>query len=165
MSLLFREVPESPHVLTQRVGLAAIEACRQIAGVEATLKWPNDLLLDGTKLAGILAQAKLGTQPAVVVGIGINVGWAPQGAASLGEGVDPLDLLAALLKAYDELPVDVWMLYRQHLGTLGRSVRVEMSDGTIEGRALDVESDGRLVVIDANDSTHHISVGDVIHLR
>ncbi len=165
VSLLFREIPESPHVLTQRVGLAALAACEQVARVRPTLKWPNDLLLNGAKLAGILAQTKLGVQPAVVVGIGINVGWAPQGSAQLGDIVDPLDLLVALLQAYDTLPVDVWMLYRQNLGTLGRSVRVEMSDGTIEGRALDVEPDGRLVVIDDLEKTHHVAVGDVIHLR
>ncbi len=165
VSLLFREIPDTPHVLTQRVGLAAIAACQQVAGVRPTLKWPNDLLLDDLKLAGILAQATLGAHPAVVVGIGLNVGWAPQGSARLGDSVDPLNLLAALLTAYDELPADVWLLYRQNLGTLGRSVRVELSDSTIEGRALDVEADGRLVVVDSSETTHHISVGDVIHLR
>ncbi len=165
VSLLFREIPESPHVLTQRVGLAALAACERIAGVKATLKWPNDLLLNGAKLAGILAQARLGAQPAVVVGIGVNVGWAPEGSARLGAAVDPLDVLAALLQAYDQLPADVWMQYRQHLGTLGRSVRVEVPDGMVEGRALDVESDGRLVVVDECGITHRFAVGDVIHLR
>ena len=83
VSLLFREIPETPHVLTQRVGLAAIAACEEVAGVSPVLKWPNDLLLDGAKLAGVLAQAHLGPEPAVVVGIGLNVGWAPEGAACL----------------------------------------------------------------------------------
>ena len=133
--------------------------------MKPTLKWPNDLLLHGAKLAGILAQAKLGAQPAVVVGIGINVGWAPEGSARLGDAVDPLDLLAAMLSAYDELPADVWMRYRENLGTLGRSVRVEVADGMVEGRALDVESDGRLVVVDDCGITHRFSVGDIVHLR
>lgn len=165
VSLLFREIPEAPHVLTQRVGLAAIAACQQVAGVQPTLKWPNDLLLDDVKLAGILAQARLGAQPAVVVGIGINVGWAPEGSARLGDAVDPLDLLAAMLRAYDELPANVWLLYRNNLGTLGRSVRVELADAMVEGRALDVEPDGRLVVLDGCGVTHRFAVGDVVHLR
>lgn len=165
VSLLFREIPETPHVLTQRVGLAAMTSCVRVAGLQPTLKWPNDLLLNGAKLAGILAQARLGPQPAVVVGIGINVGWAPEGSARLGDAVDPLDLLAAMLQAYDELPADVWMLYRQNLGTLGRSVRVEVSDGVVEGRALDVELDGRLVVLDNCGITHRFAVGDIVHLR
>ncbi len=165
VSLLFREIPETPHVLTQRVGLAAVFACERVTGLKPTLKWPNDLLLDGAKLAGILAQAKLGAQPAVVVGIGINVGWAPEGSARLGEAVDPMDVLAAMLHAYDELPADVWMQYRDHLDTLGRSVRVEVTDGMIEGRALDVELDGRLVVVDECGITHRFAVGDIVHLR
>src|SRR4051812_27232062 len=57
VSLLFREVPSNPHELTQRVALAAVAACSEIAAVAATLKWPNDLLVEGRKLAGILAQA------------------------------------------------------------------------------------------------------------
>jgi len=165
VSLLFREIPETPHVLTQRVGLAAIAACEQVAGVRTTLKWPNDLLLHDAKLAGILAQARLGAQPAVVVGIGINVGWAPQGSARLGDAVDPMDVLAAMLQAYDELPADISTSYRSNLGTLGRNVRIEVSEGVVEGRALDVEADGRLVVLDDCGITHRFAVGDVIHLR
>ena len=165
VSMLFRVVPESPHVLTQRVGLAAIAACEQVAGLRPVLKWPNDLLFDGAKLAGILAQAKLGSEPAVVVGVGINVGWAPAGATRLGEGIDPLDVLSALLQAYDELPSDVWMRYREHLGTIGRKVRVELPDGEVEGRAIDVEPGGQLVVVDDCGITHRFAVGDIVHLR
>ncbi|HEY0517956.1 MAG TPA: hypothetical protein VGC84_00575, partial [Ilumatobacteraceae bacterium] len=57
VSILFRDVPAHPHQLTQRVGLAATIACNRIAGVSPVLKWPNDLLLDGRKLAGVLAQS------------------------------------------------------------------------------------------------------------
>jgi len=165
VSLLLRDVPAHPHILTQRVGLAAITACAQVAGVHPLLKWPNDLLLNGAKLAGVLAQAQLGANPAVVVGIGINVGWAPQGATMLGDGIDPLEVLAAMLAAYDALPDDVWLQYREHLGTLGRNVRVELPDGEVVGRALDVEPDGRLVVIDDCGITHRFAVGDIVHLR
>jgi BirA family biotin operon repressor/biotin-[acetyl-CoA-carboxylase] ligase len=166
VSLLLRDVPEWPHVLTQRVGLAAITACARVAGVRPVLKWPNDLLVGDAKLAGILAQADLAaTPPAVVVGIGLNVGWAPEGSARLGDGIDPLDVLAALLQAYDELPADVAPSYREHLGTIGRRVRVELPDGMVEGRAVDVEPDGRLVVVDDCAVTHRLAAGDVVHLR
>jgi BirA family transcriptional regulator, biotin operon repressor / biotin---[acetyl-CoA-carboxylase] ligase len=165
VSLLFRDVPVHPHVLTQRVGLAAIAACQETAGVQPVLKWPNDLLLHGAKLAGVLAQAQLGAHPGVVVGIGINVGWAPQDAAQLGDGVEPVALLAAMLRAYDALPDDVWLSYREHLDTLGRQVRVSLPDGEVTGRALDVEPDGRLIVVDECGVTHRFAVGDVVHLR
>jgi len=165
VSLLLRDVPEHPHVLTQRVGLAAITACEKVAGVSPVLKWPNDLLLHGQKLAGVLAQAHFGANPAVVVGIGLNVGWAPEGAAKLGEGIDPIGVLAALLQAYDALSDDVWLEYRAHLGTLGRNVRVELAASDVIGRALDVEPDGRLIVVDECGITHRFAVGDVVHLR
>ena len=168
VSLLFRDVPAAAHELTWRVGLAACAAAEQVAGVTPTLKWPNDLLVDDRKLAGVLAQASFGAPggAAIVVGIGMNVRWAPEGAARLGKGVDPLDVLAALLAAYDALPADVLPLYRQRLGTLGRAVRVELPGGeVINGRAVDADPDGRLVVLDACAVTHRLDVGDIVHLR
>jgi BirA family biotin operon repressor/biotin-[acetyl-CoA-carboxylase] ligase len=166
VSILFRQVPEHPHELTQRVALAAASACGRLGGVLPELKWPNDLLVDGAKLAGVLAQsADTPTGRVVVVGIGINVGWAPDGAARVGDGVDPLDLLAALLAELDELPDDIWPTYRARLATLGRAGRVELPDGEVVGRALDVERDGRLVVLDECGISHRITTGDVVHLR
>jgi BirA family biotin operon repressor/biotin-[acetyl-CoA-carboxylase] ligase len=166
VSLLFRDVPEFPHELTQRVALAAARACHRMAGPEPELKWPNDLLLHGDKLAGVLAQsADTSDGRVVVVGIGINVGWAPEGAAKVGDDVDPLDLLAALLAEFDGLPIDIRSTYREHLATIGQRVRVELAHGELVGRALDVEPDGRLVVLDDCGISHRFSTGDVVHLR
>ena len=162
VSILFRDVPASPHTLTQRVAVAAVRACERVAGVKPALKWPNDLLVDGKKLAGILAQA---TASVVVVGIGLNVGWAPVGATRLGKDIDPLHVLRELLFAYDELPADPWAQYRENMGTLGRRVRVELAGATVSGRALDVERDGRLLVVDDAGVKHRFDVGDVVHLR
>jgi BirA family biotin operon repressor/biotin-[acetyl-CoA-carboxylase] ligase len=169
VSLLFRDVPANPHELTQRVALAAVAACREIATVTPTLKWPNDLLLDGRKLAGILAQAGAvpgdNTTDYVVVGLGLNVGWAPAEAACLGEQFDPARVLDAILAAYDRLPSDITELYRAALETLGKSVRVELATSTVVGHALDVLVDGRLVVLDDCGMTHRFDSGDVVHLR
>ncbi|MEO5724162.1 MAG: biotin--[acetyl-CoA-carboxylase] ligase [Ilumatobacteraceae bacterium] len=173
-SLLLRDVPQHPHELTWRVGLAARAACLAVAGCETQLKWPNDLLLDGAKIAGILAQAgssaASGAGPAsgpyVVVGIGLNVRWAPPGAACLGRQFDPLDVLVEMLRAYDRLPADIWPVYRQTLHTLGREVRVELPDGSfVVGRAIDVERDGRLVVLDQCGLTSRFATADIVHLR
>jgi BirA family biotin operon repressor/biotin-[acetyl-CoA-carboxylase] ligase len=165
VSLLFRPVPEHPHVLTQRVALAAALACERVAGVRPELKWPNDLLVDGAKLAGVLAQARLGADSAVVVGIGVNCGWAPPEGARLGDGVQPLALLAEMLRMYDELPLDVTGLYRERLCTLGLRVRVELPEGVVVGTATDVEADGRLLVTDDDAVAHRFAVGDVVHVR
>lgn len=172
VSILFRSVPDEPHELTRRVALAAADAAEQVAGVGAALKWPNDLLVDGAKLAGILAQAGpldgWGRIAHVVVGIGINVGWAPPGAARLGDDVHPLEVLVALLESFDRLPsatVELHDHYRSRLATIGRRVRVERPLDVFEGRAVDVEADGRLVVIDDCAITHRIDTADVVHLR
>ncbi len=165
VSLLFREVPEHPHELTRRVALAALRACSAVAGVTPALKWPNDLVVGGRKLAGVLAQSG-GTGPDyVVVGIGVNIGWAPDDAARLGDGHDPGAVLEAMLGAYDELPADITAEYRAALITLGQSVRVELTDSAVVGHALDVLPDGRLVVLDECGITHRFDTGDIVHLR
>ncbi len=169
VSILFRSVPAHPHELTQRVGVAAVAAVRAVAGVGAVLKWPNDMLLDGRKLSGMLAQAAgvgpTGGPDHVVVGIGINVRWAPEGAARLGEQYDPMDVLRELLAALDGQPADIRPLYRAALATLGSSVRVELPAGELHGTAIDVEPDGRLVVLDECGISHRVDTGDVVHLR
>ncbi len=166
VSLLFRRVPEHPHELTRRVALAARHVARELASVDAELKWPNDVLVGGAKLSGVLAQSGgHGGIEHVVVGIGLNVRWAPEGAAQLGEQLDPLDVLAGLLRAFDALPADVSREYRAALGTIGRHVVVHTPTGDVHGRAVDVEPDGRLVVVDDCAITHRFASGDVTHLR
>jgi BirA family biotin operon repressor/biotin-[acetyl-CoA-carboxylase] ligase len=155
-----------------RVGLAvaaAVDAARLPTDGAGSvgLKWPNDVLLDGRKLAGVLAQRS--TQaPGVVVGFGVNVHWAPPGAASLGgaDGVSPAGLLADVLVAFDALPADITDLYRQRLVTLGQRVRVELSGrSATSGTAVDLDEAGRLIVIDDAGERHRFDVGDVVHLR
>lgn len=167
-SMLFRNLPEHLHELTQRVALAAAAAVHEVADIEVALKWPNDLLVNGAKLAGVLAQSGGGQSlrpDYVVVGIGINVSWAPEGAAMVGQHVQVSSLLAALLEHYDRLPADVASLYRTSLATLGQQVRVQLGGTEIVGRAINVEADGRLVVIDECGATHRVDTGDVVHLR
>jgi BirA family biotin operon repressor/biotin-[acetyl-CoA-carboxylase] ligase len=165
-SILFRDVPPEAMELPRRVSLAAVDACRQHTTGTVALKWPNDVLLDDRKLAGVLAQRS--AYGSVVVGIGINVGWAPDGAAKLGPVVEPVQLLADLLRTYDRLPVSgerVRERYRRELATLGQRVRVQLPDGELLGVATDLGYDGRLVVVDDAGTAHRLGVGDVVHLR
>jgi BirA family biotin operon repressor/biotin-[acetyl-CoA-carboxylase] ligase len=159
---------------------------RAATGADVRLKWPNDLVVDtpaGTrKLSGILTEIEGG---AVVVGIGINVNWPP--AAELGElaaiavacnhltgaPVDRdlllADLLARLDRWYSLLPAEAGALrgrYRELSATLGRRVRVETPDGVVEGDAVDIDDEGRLLVVDeCPDRPRALAVGDVIHVR
>lgn len=152
-------------VLARRVGLAAADAIAATTGASPRLKWPNDVLVAGAKVAGVLAEA--GADGAIVVGIGINVGWAPPGAARLA-GTTPEELLVALLGAFDSLPSDIDALharYRDALATLGQRVRVELPAGELLGVAVDVAPDGTLVVRESSGDEQRIAVGDVVHLR
>ncbi len=170
VSILHRHVPNPPVALTHRTGLALVRAVVATTGADARLKWPNDLLLaddDGEtrKAAGMLAQAC--PDGSVIVGCGINIGWAPDGATRLGDTITPSELLEALLTEFDRLGDDTEAeaAYRAHLDTIGRAVRVDTPNGAIEGRATGVADDGSLEVLDACAVTHRIGVGDVIHLR
>jgi BirA family biotin operon repressor/biotin-[acetyl-CoA-carboxylase] ligase len=146
----------APALVTLAAGVAAAEACEAVVGVAVGLKWPNDLLLDGAKLGGILSEL---VGDAAVVGLGLNLAWAPPGAAVLGSGVDRTALLDAYLAGL-ATPGDVLARYRRRCTTLGRRVRVELPGVSVEGVATDVDDAGRLLV-----DGRSIAAGDVVHLR
>jgi BirA family biotin operon repressor/biotin-[acetyl-CoA-carboxylase] ligase len=175
VSLLFKPDSSRPlHHYTHIVGLAARDASNTVFGVRPDLKWPNDLLIDDRKVAGILAQ---GGTDFVVVGIGVNVGWAPEGAARLGgharestSELGPLDLLRVMLTMVDRLEsmsnIELRALYESQLSTIGRRVRVELTNGdVVEGTATGVDVEARLSVRRDSGEVISVDVGDVIHLR
>ena len=145
------------------VAAVAVSACEALAPLAVSIKWPNDLLLDGRKLAGVLAEAD---GDAVVVGIGINLRRAPEGAAAAGN-LDRDELLSSLLDRlahwygrWDELALE----YRRRCSTLGSAVRVELPDETFTGTATDINADGHLLV-DVGMCLREVVAGDVVHVR
>jgi BirA family biotin operon repressor/biotin-[acetyl-CoA-carboxylase] ligase len=169
----------TPQRLTQAVALAAAAACTEVAGVDVSLKWPNDLLVGDRKLAGVLAEsvAAQGRLSAVVVGIGLNVNWPDELPAELaglatalnheaGHEIDRRVLLDALLASTEATDWGALAAaYRAKLATLGRDVRVDLGSVDVVGRAVDVTASGELVVEAEGGSRHVISAGDVVHLR
>jgi BirA family transcriptional regulator, biotin operon repressor / biotin---[acetyl-CoA-carboxylase] ligase len=164
-------------------GVAVALALRQEAGVDARLKWPNDVLVNGAKVAGILAEQ---ADDAIVVGTGINVSTRRDelpvpGATSLAlEGAAVTDrdrLLAATLRelerwyrawtgrAGDAVESGLAAGYRRLSATLGRPVRVSLPAGqTVTGVADEVDDLGRLVLA-SPEGPVPVSAGDVIHVR
>jgi BirA family biotin operon repressor/biotin-[acetyl-CoA-carboxylase] ligase len=169
-------------------GVALVEAVERRAGVDAALKWPNDLLVGGRKCGGILAEAVPDQdQPAaVVVGIGVNVtlraGELPHPEATSlqlagAQNTDRDPLLRALLRALaewygrwrdaagDPATSGVREAYVRACATLGQDVRVALPDGAaLAGQATTVDTDGRLVVETA-DGVRAVAAGDVVHVR
>jgi BirA family biotin operon repressor/biotin-[acetyl-CoA-carboxylase] ligase len=123
------------------------------------LKWPNDLLLDGRKVAGVLVERR---GERCVVGIGVNLTWAPPGAGRLGTDRELLlERLRTKLEAwFTAAEAEVLAAWRARSDTLGRRVRVELPGETFEGLAREVAADGSLIV-----DGRMVTAGDVIHLR
>lgn len=168
---------EHPGAVVQRVGVSIVRAVTALVGAAggpppATLglKWPNDVMFDGRKMAGVLAQRSTAA-PGIVVGFGVNVGWSPPEAADVAElvNVNPAGLLDAVLAAFDELPDDPAVfaaVYRAELLTLGQVVRVHLpGDLEFVGVADAVDADGRIEVVGADGARQTFDVGDVVHLR
>ena len=147
------------------------------------VKWPNDVLLDGRKTAGILAERLADGR--VVVGVGVNLLLSEEelpvpSATSLAlAGARTTDadtvlsgflaefsaLLAPLLSLGDAEAAVTAAVVRAHCGTLGRAVRLELPDGRIEeGVAVDLAPDGALV-LEHDGTRRSFSAGDVTHLR
>jgi BirA family transcriptional regulator, biotin operon repressor / biotin---[acetyl-CoA-carboxylase] ligase len=168
--------PERLPLLSLIAGVAAARAASAAAGVEVRLKWPNDLMLGGRKLGGILSESD--GKGAVVVGLGLNVRQesfpdeiretATSLAAAGGRTPARAWLLAATLSGFGarmDAPQDAMDDYRAMCDTIGGRVRVERNDAApIEGEAVDVADDGALVLETAT-GREIVAAGDVVHLR
>jgi BirA family biotin operon repressor/biotin-[acetyl-CoA-carboxylase] ligase len=185
-------------------GTALVAAVRSVAGVDAALKWPNDLLVGPTgtgpaggrgKCAGILAELVPGNAAGgvgalgAVVGIGLNVtlrtdelprpdatslALAGAAGARLDRGRLLVALLAEVAERYRRFRVaagdpersGLRAEYRSRCDTVGRAVRVELPDrGLLTGTAVDVDTDGRLVVAEPTGGRVTVAAGDVVHVR
>jgi len=186
MSVLLRPARE-PAIWTWLpllAGLAVADSLRAMADVPAVLKWPNDVLVDGAKICGILAErVDAPSGAACVLGLGINVHLAADElpvptATSLavlrpGRTFVRAEIMATVLAAL-ALLYHRWQAcrdrelmgeYLARCDTLGRTVRVLQADGTsAEGQAVDVDAAGRLRVRTAT-GVEVFAAGDVLHLR
>lgn len=157
-------------------GLAVAHTVRDL-GVDAGLKWPNDVLVGTGKLAGILAEV---AAPVIVVGLGLNVSLIGEelpdpnavSLSLLGRDIDRTELAASLLQALADGLVR-WRAadptlaadYRDVSTTIGTRVRALLpGDSEIIGTATGIDGAGRLQVEDAG-TTVTVSAGDITHLR
>ena len=177
--------PDRHPLVTTTLAVATVDALGT-HGVQAAVKWPNDVLLVGGtapgKVAGILAEL-VGVAPvAIVVGMGVNVGWpalsddAPPGATSLaaaGHMIDRAELLESVLARFEarltdleapDGPERIRLAHLERSATVGVEVRVDMPDGPVTGTAVGLALDGSLLV-DSGDGPVSFRAGDVVHLR
>lgn len=185
VSVLLRELPAQPDAMgwiPLAAGLAMADAVTaQLPDLEVAVKWPNDVLVDGRKICGILAES---TGSAVIIGAGVNTAMEADqlpvptatSFAVVGASCDADRLVADYLSRLDGLisALAVWGdgersgvhdAVSARCATLGRDVEVALPDGTtMRGRAVRLAADGRLgVQIDGVE--HLIAAGDVVHAR
>lgn len=169
------EVP----VLALVAGLAVAQAMEDVLGLAPALKWPNDVLLDGRKVCGILVESRPGAggTQRLVVGIGINcqgraADFPPELrerlttlAEATGAPVDSEALLQTVLARLETLyqrlaaggRAEVLAQWRRRAPFAGRRVRFPAADGPREGQPCDLTSEGFLVV-QTDDGARHVQV-------
>jgi BirA family transcriptional regulator, biotin operon repressor / biotin---[acetyl-CoA-carboxylase] ligase len=175
--------------ITQTAAVGVANALWEV-GVEVRIKWPNDLLADGKKVCGILAESSAGNAGEaveerrldyVILGVGMNANLDPAELgvqnrevttirAELGRDVDLLDLLRALLS---NLETELGRIkdfgavledWRNLNCTLGEKVRVRRFGETVEGRAIDLSPEGALL-LSTRQGTVELFEGEIEHLR
>ena len=189
LSLVLR--PSDPAVtgfVTTVLGVAVAEAIETAGGVTCGIKWPNDVVVEGRKVAGILVESRSSGEgvDAVVAGVGVNVSWSPEempeeirgGATSLvAAGTGPLPrgpLIALMLGSIEDWYVragtsegraEVIAAASERSTILGHRVLLRRSDGTLtEATAVGLSEDGALRVESAGE-TFSVTAGEVERIR
>jgi BirA family biotin operon repressor/biotin-[acetyl-CoA-carboxylase] ligase len=178
--VLYPDVAYLPS-LVMLASLAVVHSIEAVTGLKAQVKWPNDVLIHGKKVCGILVESELRRNIVnyAIIGIGVNVNLrltdfpeilpiATSLSGELGREVSRLELIRRLLveieSLYLALPVgeSIYEEWRDRLVTLGRRVSVEWGTTRYEGIAESVDRDGSLLLRCSDDSLTKIMAGDVI---
>lgn len=185
MSIVLRPeiTPFQAPKITLLAAVSTVLGIRQASGVPALIKWPNDILLNGKKIGGILTEMEAETDSVnfLVIGIGINVNTKeselPKGATSIfeesGAKASRIESTKAILERLDEnyqlfkkegfSPIR--REWRNLSVTLGRRVMASCMHKRIEGEAVDIDSDGALKIRLDNGFYEKVIAGDLLLLR
>ena len=186
LSVILRpQMPTSQiTLLTFAAAIAVARAIRDVTGLDADIKWPNDILIKGKKVAGILSEmgAKSDTIRFVVIGIGINVNLDKKDIPSelmdkatsikieSNNAIDRKNLICRVLENLEKWynlferngANDIIKEWKSLAITIGRDVKVQSGNSFIEGRAVDIDENGALLIKDRNGVIQKVLSGDVI---
>jgi BirA family biotin operon repressor/biotin-[acetyl-CoA-carboxylase] ligase len=175
--------PSASPVLTLLAAVSICEAIKKVVGLDAQIKWPNDIFICNKKISGILTEmnAEVDKVNFVVIGIGLNanndkkslIAQATSLKEQAGQPVSRVLLLQELLRRIEnnyslledkgtQIIIDKW---RSFSLTLGRRVKVYCQDKHIEGQAVDIDQDGALLIRKDSGLTQKVFSGDVMHCR
>lgn len=185
MSLILRPnipLPKAPQ-LTLLTAVSVAQALEELTGLHPEIKWPNDILLLGKKITGILTelQAEADRINSVIIGIGINVNQQLEDfpselhsiATSLsiekGEKVSRAALIRAIFKQFEKLYLlyldegfsPIKLLWESYAVSIGKNLRARTLTTVIEGKALGITDDGVLQIQDVNGKIHQVYSADI----
>ena len=177
--ILYPNVAYLPSII-MLASLAVVHSIEATTGLKSQLKWPNDVLIKGRKVCGILIESKVrrGVVDYVVIGIGLNVNLrlsdfpeilptATSLSDELGRDVSCLSIIQRLLVEVEKLYLallagdSIYEEWRDGLETLGRRVQVKSGETIYEGMAESVSKDGSLLLRCPDGSLTRIVAGDV----
>ncbi|MDD4859040.1 MAG: biotin--[acetyl-CoA-carboxylase] ligase [Dehalococcoidales bacterium] len=179
ISIILRpDVADLPYLIMMSA-LAVARCIETTTGVTAQIKWPNDVLISGKKVCGILAESEVREDKVIhaVIGIGINVVLEPRNYADIaatatslnaaaGKPVSRVVVIRSLLTELDKLYLNpdraaIFREWRNSLVTLGKRVKVTSGGNVTYGIAESVDGDGSLMLRDDNGVLSRIVAGDV----
>jgi BirA family transcriptional regulator, biotin operon repressor / biotin---[acetyl-CoA-carboxylase] ligase len=185
MSLILRpQIPlQKAPQLTLLIAAAASKAIEKVTGIEAAIKWPNDLLIDGKKVSGILTelQAEADSIHSIIVGIGMNVnqqredfseaiaGLATSLAIEGGKAFKRAELIGAILSEIENLYCNylengfafIKLLWEARAYSLGKRITARSISGSISGYAKGITEEGVLLLEDDEGKVHSIYSADI----
>ncbi|MBI4974746.1 MAG: biotin--[acetyl-CoA-carboxylase] ligase [Candidatus Omnitrophica bacterium] len=181
-------VPSGIPKITLLAAVAVAKSVRELSGLWAVIKWPNDILINGKKVCGILTEMKAeqDTVNFVILGIGVNVNTPlkviPKGASSIKEemarsgslaDISRIELTRRILENLEEYYIllknrgfgpimDIWKSFSAMLGS---RIKVILQNKTFEGLAQDIDDDGSLIVRRDSGILEKVSSGDIVMIR
>ena len=182
LSIVLKPLKKNVHLISLLSGLPVVATLREW-GVEATLKWPNDLMIEGKKVGGILCEGvHHRNEFYVIVGIGINTSTdlrrfpddvrleATSLKREVKKDIDKNDFLSKLLDDYDSFYrryvacefVSLIQEYKDRCTTLGKHLTVETARGRVVGMAKDISSQGALLIEETDGKGVEVFEGSVL---
>ncbi|MGD0766267.1 MAG: biotin--[acetyl-CoA-carboxylase] ligase [Dehalococcoidia bacterium] len=180
LSLILRPALAEAKALPMLTPLAVCRAIEEVAGLDCEIKWPNDTLIGGRKVSGMLVEVESSGDRVqyALVGVGINVNFDPSPheeiratatslSLELGRDVSRDELLAAFLGHFEELYLSerdgrsTYPAWKERLDTLGQRIQVRFPDHVEQGLAEDADADGRLLLRRPDGSLLRLVAGDV----
>jgi BirA family biotin operon repressor/biotin-[acetyl-CoA-carboxylase] ligase len=181
--ILYPDIKHLP-ALIMVASVAIIHTIRKVTGLKASIKWPNDILINGKKVGGILIEGTIQhiNVGYAVIGIGLNVDFnikdypeiaeiATTLADEKGKHVSRLDIVRTLLVEFEKLYQSAWdgdMVYREwrdNMDTIGKKVSARSGNFVYEGIVDGVAEDGSLIIKTLDGETINFMAGDVTLLK